>query len=108
ANMGLNYLASQMNMSFDKNGKMAADGKVDAPMLKSLTKAYEKFRKDRPSLSREIFEKQFLTLLDKKIPVEDKLCTFVESIAIEIVTAFPKERKLSVLCTGGGSFNSYL
>lgn len=107
-NMGLNYLASQKNMAFDKNGKLASDGTVNAPMLALLSKAYAKLGKGRPSLSREIFEKQFLKILDKKIPLEDRLCTFVESIAIEVTKGFPKEKKLSVLCTGGGSFNSFL
>ena len=107
-NMGLNYLAEEKNLTFDKNGKLAADGEINTTMLKALTKGYEKLGKGRPSLSREIFEKHFLKILDKKIPVEDKLCTFVESIAIEIAKGFPAEKKLSVLCTGGGSFNSFL
>ena len=95
-------------MAFDKNGKLASDGKINATLLKSLAKAYEKLRKNRPALSREIFEKHFQQILDGKIPLEDKLCTFAESIAIEIVNGFSAEKKLSVLCTGGGSFNSFL
>jgi anhydro-N-acetylmuramic acid kinase len=95
-------------MAFDKNGKLASDGIVNDAMLKSLGKAYGKLGKSRPSLSRELFEKHFLKVLDKKIPLEDRLCTFTESIAIEIAKGFPSEKKISVLCTGGGSFNSYL
>ncbi len=107
-NMGLNYLAGLNNLSFDKNGKLASDGKINPAMLKALQKGYEKLGKGRPSLSREIFEKQFLEIFNKEIPLEDKLCTFTESIALEIAKGFPSGKKLSVLCTGGGSFNSFL
>ncbi len=107
-NMGLNYLAGKKNMAFDKNGKLASDGTINPTMLGALSKAYENIGKNNPSLSREIFEKNFLKILDQNISIEDKLCTFTESVAEEIAKRFPTDKKLSVLCTGGGSFNSYL
>ena len=46
---------------------------------------------------------------DKKIPLNDKLRTFVESSAKEIVSAIIEVKKnAKVLCTGCGSFNSFL
>jgi anhydro-N-acetylmuramic acid kinase len=108
ANMGLNYLAQKLNKTFDHNGNLAQEGSVNTKLLSRLNKVYDKLRSNRPSLGREIFEKQIQPFLDdEKISVHDKLRTFVESTATEIVAAFPKGNA-NVLCTGGGSFNSFL
>src|SRR5690606_24037590 len=49
-------------------------------------------------------------ILDRaQLPLEDKMATLVESIATEIADAIPSSRrKQSMLCTGGGAFNSFL
>jgi anhydro-N-acetylmuramic acid kinase len=109
-NMGLNYLAAEVSKNFDKNGAMAASGTVHAGLLKSLRSIYTKLRSSRPSLGREMFEGQIVQLLsDKRIPLEDRLCTFTESAAIEICDAITSRRQEArVLCTGGGAFNSFL
>lgn len=109
-NMGLNYLSAFAGKEYDKDGAMAADGEIHKPLLRKLSSAYQVLRKKRPSLGRELFEKRFQPLLaDKKIPIQDRLCTFTESIAIEIIDAIISSKKTpSVLCTGGGAFNSFL
>lgn len=108
-NMGLNYLMEKTGKRFDKGGQLAADGKVNEPMLKQLQKAYTPWRKKRPSLGRELFEKQIRPILDqKKVKQEDKLYTSVESTAIEIANAIAIKEGASVLCTGGGVFNSFM
>lgn len=108
-NMVLNYLAMQAGKTHDKNGEMASQGEVNKPLLRKLQSAYLKIHKRRPSLSREWFENQILPLLDKAdIDVRDKLATCVESAAQEIVNALPRRRSISVLCTGGGTWNTYL
>lgn len=108
-NMALNFLAAQAGKSYDKNGEMASQGKVNKPLLKKLQSVYSKFHKKRPSLSREYFEKQIRPLFDSSdIPLNDKLATCAESVALEIINAFPSKRNLSVLCTGGGALNAYL
>jgi anhydro-N-acetylmuramic acid kinase len=109
-NMGLNYLAAEVSKSFDKNGSMASDGTVNPGLLKRLTGINAKFRSKRPSLGREIFDEQIAGVLkDKKVPLYDRLCTFTESIAIEICDAITTNRRQEkVLCTGGGAFNSFL
>ncbi|HEU5146949.1 MAG TPA: anhydro-N-acetylmuramic acid kinase [Chryseosolibacter sp.] len=109
-NMGLNYLAAEAGKKYDKGGALAAAGAVNDKMLASLQKVYRKCRKKRPSLGREIFETDILSLLDdKQIPLEDRICTFTESSAREICEAI-KEHKhnAQVLCTGGGAFNAFL
>lgn len=109
-NMGLNHLAEEAGRKYDKNGAIAAEGSVNKKMLAALGKIYRKFHSKKPSLGREIFEKEILAILnDKTIPLNDRLCTFTESAAREICQAI-KEHKISarVLCTGGGAFNSFL
>jgi anhydro-N-acetylmuramic acid kinase len=67
-------------------------------------------REKRPSLGREIFEKQIRPLLDQEnISIHDRLRTFTESVAYEITQSIlPLRKKPSVLCTGGGTFNTFL
>lgn len=110
ANMGLNDLASKEGIAFDKNGSLASDGVINASMLKDLNSVYEKLRIKRPSLGYEVYLKTIKPILDReKISVSDRLATFVESIASEIALAIPKSNKrLSMLCTGGGVFNKFL
>lgn len=109
ANMALNYLTQKIGKKFDKNGGMASDGQLNEGLLKALTKVNAALKKTRPSLSREIFEKQIKPLLDnEKIPLKDRLRTFTESIALEVVDAIGTENEKSVLVTGGGAHNSFL
>lgn len=110
ANMGLNLLAQDKGKTFDKNGAMAASGEVDKMLLRKITGVYNRLRKRRPSLGREVFETEIQPLLIKdSISTEDKLATFTETIALEVVRAIKSDRKkTTVLCTGGGAFNSFL
>jgi len=108
--MGLNYLTAEVSKRFDKNGAMASDGEVKGDLLKALDKIYSRLRPKRPSLGREIFEVQVEPLLnDKTSTLEDRLCTFTESAAMEICAAIKEHKQVAkVLCTGGGAFNSFL
>jgi anhydro-N-acetylmuramic acid kinase len=110
SNMGLNYLMAKVKKPYDKNGQMSADGEIDKGLLKSLDKVYASLRKKRPSLGREGFQSQIKPLLDQeKIPLKNRLRTFTESAAKEIVAAIAERKKNpKVLCTGGGAFNSFL
>lgn len=110
ANMGLNHLALKAGKAFDKQGVMASGGELNKVMLTGLTKVYSKIRTYRPSLSRELFEQRIQPVLDQEgIPLPDRLNTFTESIASEIALSLRERKKrISVFCTGGGAFNSYL
>ncbi len=68
------------------------------------------FRKKRPSLGREGFEKDFLRLLDtKSIPLNDRLRTVCESMADEIAHSVPPAaHKIKLMVTGGGAQNGFL
>jgi anhydro-N-acetylmuramic acid kinase len=109
-NTNLNYLISGKGKTFDKNGELAASGEIHPAMLKQLDKINSSLRKKRRSLGREFWEEKIKPILDqKKIPVEDKLCTSVEATAKEIAFALKEHgTSVSVLCTGGGTFNSFL
>ena len=108
-NMGLNFLASKTGKSFDTDGNMASDGEIDPPMMRALDKVYAGLRTKRPSLGREIFEHRIQPVLDnKKIPLNNRLCTLTESSAKEIAMAIGSAKENpTVLCTGGGAFNSF-
>lgn len=109
-NMGLNYLAQQAGKKFDASGGMASNGEVNDVLLKKLDKVYSTLKSKRPSLGREFFEERIQALLDaSKISIKDKLRTFTESAAKEIVHAITETgNHKTVLCTGGGAFNSFL
>jgi anhydro-N-acetylmuramic acid kinase len=107
-NMGLNYLAGKLNKDFDKDGEIAAAGSINKKLLAKLDKIYGKLSVSKPSLGREIFERQFKPLLDdESISIPDKLRTFTESASTEIIKSLPKG-SINVLCTGGGAFNVFL
>jgi anhydro-N-acetylmuramic acid kinase len=108
-NMGLNHLAGKAGKSFDEDGAMAEQGEVNKPLLQQLDKIYSKWRKDRPSLAREHFEKYLLPILDNgKISLNDRLRTVVESSAKEVALAIRGSAKNpKVLCTGGGALNPF-
>ena len=109
ANMGLNYLTQKIKKEFDKGGALAAQGEINAPLLTALTKRYDRYRTNRPSLGREDFEKYFVPLLDnEKIKLADRLHTFTESIAMEVATAIGTGKQQRILLSGGGAFNSFL
>jgi anhydro-N-acetylmuramic acid kinase len=108
-NMGLNHLVSKIGKAFDEGGYMASTGTVEPFLLKELNRVYTSLRTKRPSLGREIFEQGIKPLLDTAgIQLKDKLRTFTESSAREIAFAvLSGKRNPKVLCTGGGTFNSF-
>jgi len=109
-NMGLNYLANKAGKKYDANGDLASSGEVNKKMLSDLDRAYSKVKLKRPSLAREFFETSIQPILDQEnISLEDRLSTCTESSAKEIAEAILKSgKKGTVLCTGGGTLNSFL
>lgn len=109
-NMGLNYLSEKIGKKYDHGGERSSSGEVNSEMLKDLHAVYSKIKRKRPSLAREFFEKNIQPILDREnISVQDRLRTFTESIAQQLTEAIVKPgKKATVLCTGGGTFNSFL
>lgn len=101
----------QLGIPYDKDGRIAASGKVDEELLEAaLRDPY--FSLSAPkSTGREYFSREWLEyLVCKKIPVEDLAATLAELTASSIVDALavsmPCARKL-IVC-GGGALNPYL
>lgn len=109
-NMGLNYLTEKIGKKFDENGELASSGELNTELLGKLNAVYSTTQKKRPALAREFFEEKIQPLLDQeKISVQDRLRTFTESIALQLSDVILKSTKnATVLCTGGGSLNSFL
>ncbi|MFZ1808359.1 MAG: anhydro-N-acetylmuramic acid kinase [Cyclobacteriaceae bacterium] len=109
ANMGLNYLTEKMNKAYDNGGKEASKGIVNKNLLSQLSQQYVKWKKSRPSLGREGFEKFIQPILDNdSISLQDRLRTMVESISHEISKSLPSKSNIKLLATGGGAMNSFL
>ena len=109
-NMPMNHLVRQNDQAFDRDGKGASSGSINLWMLAALNKCYALYRKSRPSLTREMFNKVLKPILDHPaVSLEDKLRTLCESITDEIVRALPRSgKKASLLATGGGALNTFL
>ncbi|MGP8216137.1 MAG: anhydro-N-acetylmuramic acid kinase [Bacteroidia bacterium] len=108
ANIALNYFAVQIGRQYDKNGQIAAKGKIAGNLLEKLNMLdYYKLPSPK-SLGREWFETEFLPVVNKAgISIEDKIATVTNHIA-EHVAKVVQSKKGKVLITGGGAFNTYL
>lgn len=111
ANMLLNYLANQLDKTYDASGLIARSGSVDKSLLEKLNKlSYFKLSYPK-SLGYEWFLSDVQPIIDAStISIEDKLCTAVEHEAIQICNVLKNEifEKGEVLITGGGAFNTFM
>ena len=117
ANRVLNQLAEKMNVSYDKDGALAAAGRINEMLLERLNQL-EYYKKDYPkSLANEFgTEVIYPLLIADGLSTEDLLATYTEHIAIQVAQAVEKivsKRSLIVnqarmMVTGGGAYNAYL
>jgi anhydro-N-acetylmuramic acid kinase len=106
-NIVLNKLTESLGFPYDDRGKIAASGTLNPKLLKSLN-ALPFYSKLPPkSLGLEWVMATIYPLLENTgHKTEDLLCTFTEHVAMQLARNFSEGAK--VLCTGGGTFNSYL
>ncbi|MEA3503701.1 MAG: anhydro-N-acetylmuramic acid kinase [Bacteroidota bacterium] len=108
ANMALNYLASLKKLKYDDKGASAKQGEIDNTLLEKLNSFDFYHQKGAKSLGKEWFIKNIKPLLDNtSLNINNKLCTFVEHIAIQISLATDNIGN-SMLISGGGTYNNYL
>src|SRR5690606_16975848 len=115
ANQALNYLANKEGMDFDKDGAMAATGKVDTAILSALNKLPYFSQPAPKSLSNQFFTDTVRPIIDAStIATADKLSTVTEHIATQVayaagavLMALPAEDR-KILITGGGAHNKFL
>jgi len=109
ANIILNHIANQAGKAFDKNGEMAASGKVHDELFETLNNLGYYHMQPPKSLGREWIEKEVFPMLTQyNISREDAACTFCEHIAIQIAACLDNDPGKQMLVTGGGAFNIYL
>jgi anhydro-N-acetylmuramic acid kinase len=117
-NLVLDKIARMKGVEYDHDGNMARAGEIDPVLLSEMNTSHY-FDKPYPkSLSGGWVSKVMVpTLARHNIPVENKLRTIVEHIALQIKKAaeavemkenikFSKADKM--LATGGGAFNKFL
>jgi len=104
----LNILAREKGVEYDAEGSIAKSGKIIDDLLQQmLSISYHRLPPPK-SLGVEWMQKELYPLLEKVAdhPLEDRMRTAVEYIAISIVNDCPKAGK--ILVTGGGAFNRFL
>ncbi len=112
ANQVLNYYAAKKGLEYDKDGAIAASGRLFQPLFDALN-ALEYYQKHYPKSLDNGFSKEIvIPLIDGfDISTEDKLCTYCEHIAHQIGAYIGKEQSSKqgkLFITGGGAFNAYL
>jgi anhydro-N-acetylmuramic acid kinase len=107
-NLPLNKLAKAKDLSFDRNGELAASGDINFFLL-DLLNSLEFYQQTGPkSLGTEWLEEHFYPLLKFDKEIENNLRTVVEHEAIQISQKLNDAQINSVLITGGGAKNKFL
>lgn len=108
-NIVMNHYMNAIGKDYDDKGSLASSGKINNELLSRLND--DPFYKlDHPkSLGFEFVKENVIPLLDSfEIELKDLLRTFVEHVAIQIGEVVNKNKKTSLLVTGGGTYNRYL
>ncbi len=108
ANIVINYLVKEKNLTMDKDGHIAESGRTNHDLLRKLD-ALDYYSKEGPkSLGWEWVEEEVMPLFDIDLSLEDKLNTYVSHVVNHLNKAFVKANISSVMITGGGAHNSFL
>ncbi|QMU27723.1 anhydro-N-acetylmuramic acid kinase [Adhaeribacter radiodurans] len=112
-NILLNTLVSEVDLSYDEDGRLARQGQVQTDLLEQLNQA-DYFSAPPPkSLGKEWIDAHTLhLLLAANCSLADKLQTACHHIAYHIARSIKEvltnTKPYQVLATGGGAFNTYL
>jgi anhydro-N-acetylmuramic acid kinase len=113
-NTVLNYYANQLGLDYDDKGNISRTGQVNENLLRELN-ALDFYQQKFPkSLGFEFVKEIVLPLIESfKIPIEDKLSTFTEHIALQTALALDcfetrNDDKGRMLITGGGAYNDFI
>ena len=104
------YCNDFLQIPFDKNGAIAAKGKIDNIELKRLLQNNFFKRKYPKSTGKELFNIKMLSKNFLKKKPEDVLCTLVEFSARSIISSIHKNghKNADIIACGGGGHNKYL
>lgn len=108
-NTVLNFYANKLGKDYDENGKIAATGKIDSILLKTLDQL-EFYSTPAPkSLGIEWVNKEIFPLLEKvQLSPQIVLATFTAHIATQIANSLGNDSNKKCLFTGGGVYNGFL
>ena len=107
-NTVLNYYASELGMNYDDKGSVSRTGNCKEDLLSELSNLDYYQKKHPKSLGFEFVKETILPIIESySIPIEDKLHTFTEHVALQIALALPN-KKGSLFITGGGAYNDFL
>lgn len=107
-NTVLNFYANQLGLDYDDKGSISRTGICNEDLLNELN-ALDYYQKKHPkSLGFEFVKGTILPIIENyPIPIEDKLHTFTEHVALQIALALPNKNG-SLFITGGGAYNAFL
>ena len=113
-NTVLNYYANQLGLDYDDKGQLSRTGKINEKLLDELNSIPFYSQKFPKSLGFEFVKEIVLPIIESfQIPMEDKLRTFTEHVALQISLAIQSfetknDKKEKMLITGGGAYNDFL
>lgn len=108
-NIVLNRYAKQLGLDYDDEGNIASTGTVNNELLYKLNELAFYNATYPKSLGLEWVDKNIFPLINSlKLEVKDILKTFIEHAAFQIASEINKKTHVSVLVTGGGTYNTYL
>lgn len=110
-NTVLNYYANQLGLNYDDKGKISRTGRINKKLLNDLNALNFYHQKFPKSLGFEFVKEIILPLIESfGIPIEDKLRTFTEHVALQTALALDcfETLKGQMLVTGGGAYNDFL
>jgi anhydro-N-acetylmuramic acid kinase len=109
ANQVLNKLANEAGLSFDGNGILARNGRLNLPLLEALNRLPYYISPYPKSLGREWVDDVFMPVINKFDDLLiNKLNTACVHIASQIAEATNNIPKTKMLVTGGGAHNGFL
>ncbi len=113
-NTVLNFYANQLGLNYDDKGKISRTGKSNERLLHKLNSLDYYTQKHPKSLGFEFVKEIVLPLIESfEIPIEDKLRTFTEHVALQTALDLDcfetrNDEKESLYITGGGAYNDFL
>lgn len=107
-NIVLNKLVSELNIDFDDEGKIARAGTINTLLLDQLNNIEYYSLNPPKSIGIEWIEKEVFPVINSfNIKLPDKLCTYIEHVALQIAKVSNTANN-NILVTGGGAYNSFL
>lgn len=109
-NLAFNLLANELNLPFDEDGRIAANGSIHQEFLTALNTLDFYKKNNAKSLGIEWFNQFFIPLLNQfeNISIANKMATINLHVAQQITKLINSENINNILVTGGGAYNKYL